>query len=103
MGVILRLGKQNNNSIGAGPGVDLVLTLEDGQLFTKRGPQPKLPIFAESETEFFAKAVDAEIEFTKHASGVVTALMLHQGLAARRREALSKRVLCDGSHDQELP
>ncbi len=41
------------------PGIDMVVTFEDGQLFTK------LPIFAEFETSFFAKAVNAQIEFTK--------------------------------------
>jgi hypothetical protein len=57
----------------------MVVTLEDGQLFTKLGGQPKLPIFAESETSFFAKVVDAQFEFTKDDSGAVTALELHQG------------------------
>lgn len=61
------------------PGMDMVVTLEDGQLMTQLGPQPKLPIFAESDTSFFAKVVDAQIEFTKDETGVVNALVLHQG------------------------
>ncbi len=39
--------------------------------------QPKRPIFAESETMFFLKAVDAQIEFFKNAKGEVTHLVLH--------------------------
>ncbi len=31
--------------------------------------QPKFPIFAESETEFFLKVVDAQIEFFKNDKG----------------------------------
>ncbi len=61
------------------PGFDMVITLEDGKLVTQLGPQPKVPIFAESETTFFAKVVDATIEFEKDESGAVTALVLHQG------------------------
>ncbi len=61
------------------PGVDMVVTLEDGQLMTQLGPQPKLPVFAESETAFFAQIVDAQIEFTRDEEGVVTALVFHQG------------------------
>lgn len=37
--------------------------------------QGKLPIFAQSETMFFLKVVDAQLEFAADASSVV----LHQG------------------------
>lgn len=57
----------------------MVVTLEDGKLITQLGPQPKVPVFAESETKFFAKVVDAQIEFEKDEKGAVTALVLHQG------------------------
>jgi hypothetical protein len=60
-------------------GVEMVVTLEDGKLITQLGPQPKVPVFAESETSFFAKVVDAQIEFEKNETGAVTALVLHQG------------------------
>jgi hypothetical protein len=63
------------------PGVDMVVTLEGDQLMTQLGPQPKLQIFPESETAFFAKVVDAQIEFKADATGKVTALVLHQGPA----------------------
>jgi hypothetical protein len=61
------------------PGFDLVITLEGNQLMTQATNQGKAPIFAESETKFFAKVVDAEIEFLKDDKGAVTSLMLHQG------------------------
>jgi hypothetical protein len=54
------------------------ITLEGNQLSTKLGPQPTIPIFAESETMFFPKIADAEIEFVKDSSGAVTNLILHQ-------------------------
>jgi len=61
------------------PGFDLVITLEGNQLMTQATGQGKIPIFAETETKFFPKAIDAEIEFLMDAQGKVTHLMLHQG------------------------
>ena len=63
------------------PGLDMVVTVEDGRLMTQLGPQPKVPIFPESATSFFAKVVDAQIEFRMDAAGKVTALVLRQGPA----------------------
>ena len=61
------------------PGGEIVITVEDGKLVMRRGLRPKVPVFAESETKFFAKVVDAQIEFEKDEKGTVTALVLHQG------------------------
>ncbi len=47
-----------------------------------------MPIFAESETMFFPKVVDAEIKFFKNEKGQVTYLVLHQG--GRDTKALKK-------------
>jgi CubicO group peptidase (beta-lactamase class C family) len=72
------------------PRFDLVITLEGEQLVAQATGQGKLPLFAESETKFFAKVVDAEIEFLKDDKGVVTHLVLHQGAAeikAPRKQA----------------
>lgn len=63
------------------PGFDLVITLEGGQLVSQATGQDKMPLFAESETKFFPKAIDAEIEFFKDDKGAVTYLVLHQGAA----------------------
>jgi hypothetical protein len=61
------------------PGFDLAITLEGNQLFSQATGQSKVPIFAEAETKFFLKVVDAQIEFFKDDKGVVTHLMLNQG------------------------
>jgi hypothetical protein len=61
------------------PGFDLVVTLEGNQLITQATGQGKLPIFPESETRFFPKVIDAEIEFFRDVTGSVTSLILHQG------------------------
>jgi len=63
------------------PGFDLVITLESGQLVSQATGQDKMPLFAESETKFFPKLIDAEIEFFKDGKGAVTHLVLHQGAA----------------------
>jgi len=44
-------------------GADMAITLENGQLLSKLGNQNAIPIFAESETMFFPKVVDAQLEF----------------------------------------
>jgi len=41
--------------------------------------QPKFELFAESETKFFLKVVEAEAEFFMDASGAVTHMVIHQG------------------------
>jgi CubicO group peptidase (beta-lactamase class C family) len=64
---------------GLMPGFDIVMTLEGGQLMTQATGQPKFPLFAESETKFFLKVVDAEVEFFRNEKGDVTHIMLHQG------------------------
>jgi hypothetical protein len=61
------------------PGFDLVVTLESGQLMAQATGQPKFSLFAESETRFFLKAVDAQIEFARGDTGSAAYLTLHQG------------------------
>ena len=59
---------------------NMVISLENNQLMTRLGNQPQVPIFAESETMFFAKVVDAQIEFPKtNAQEKASQLILHQG------------------------
>ena len=55
------------------------MSVENGQLMTQATGQPKFPLFAESETKFFLKIVDAQVEFFKNDKGEVTYLVLHQG------------------------
>jgi hypothetical protein len=61
------------------PGVDVAMTLEGDQLMTQITGQPKFPLFAETETRFFLKVVEAQVDFVKDPSGAVTQIILHQG------------------------
>jgi CubicO group peptidase (beta-lactamase class C family) len=58
--------------------VPMIITLEEGKLLAQLGQQRRLPIFAESETLFFYKVVDAQLEFVKNGQGEITGLVLHQ-------------------------
>jgi hypothetical protein len=60
------------------PGFVLSVTLEGTQLFTQATGQAKVEVFAESETKFFLKVVEAQIEFVKDTTGKVTKLILYQ-------------------------
>ena len=70
------------------PNFDIVMTLEDGQLMTQATGQSKFPMFAESETKFFLKVVDAEVEFFKNDKGEVT--LPHPPPGRTRREGHQK-------------
>jgi len=61
------------------PTFSIVITLEGNRLMSQATNQPALPLFPESETSFFLKAVDAQIEFAKNDKGEVTSLTLRQG------------------------
>src|SRR5437867_10693461 len=54
------------------------IRLQGDHLTTQLAGQPQLPLFAESETRFFLKAMDAQIEFVNGSAGAVTAAILHQ-------------------------
>lgn len=56
----------------------LTVTAEDGHLFVQATGQPKAEVFAESETKYFYKVVDAQITFDTDADGRATGLTLHQ-------------------------
>ena len=60
------------------PTFSIVVTLEGGALFLQATAQPRFPVFAESETKFFLRVVDAQVSFTKDDSGGVTGIILHQ-------------------------
>jgi hypothetical protein len=80
-----------------GPGVNMLITLEKDQLFSKLSTQAAVPIFPESSTMFFLKVVDAELEFSKDDSqGRPTLLVLHQNghdaPMPRLDEAEAKRI-----------
>ncbi len=60
------------------PTFSLVVTREGDQLLAQGTSQPRVPIFPESQTDFFYKVVDAQISFAKDATGRVTGLVMHQ-------------------------
>jgi hypothetical protein len=47
-------------------------------LFGQPTGQGKFQLFAESETEFFLKVVNAQVTFTKGEGGIVSGMILHQ-------------------------
>lgn len=65
------------------PTFKFTVTLGDAGLLVQATGQPTFEVFAESETLFFLKAVEAQIEFLVE-EGEVVALILHQGGAAQR-------------------
>jgi len=66
----------------AGQGnVDVVVTLEGDQLMIQPAPgQGKFLLFASSETSFYFKTAEPEIEFVKDDKGNVTHFMLYAGV-----------------------
>ncbi|HKO97915.1 MAG TPA: serine hydrolase [Pyrinomonadaceae bacterium] len=61
------------------PQLVLNVTLEDGKLLAQISTQPKLELFAESETVFFFKVVNAQVTFVVNAQGEVTGIVFRQG------------------------
>lgn len=61
------------------PNFSLTMTVEGDHLMTQATGQPKFELYAESDTRFFLKVVDAQVEFFKNDKGEVTYLVLHQG------------------------
>jgi CubicO group peptidase (beta-lactamase class C family) len=55
------------------------ISLENGslQIEAPQGGLPKSPLFAEDETNFYLKIINARIEFVKDASGNITELIAH--------------------------
>lgn len=60
------------------PSFSITITLEGNQLMAQATNQRKNPLFAESETLFFLKVVDAQVEFVKNDKGEVATMILHQ-------------------------
>ena len=61
------------------PGLELAVTMQDGALSIKSTTGgDAVRLWPESATDFFVKEVDAQVTFTRGASGSVTGLVLHQ-------------------------
>jgi CubicO group peptidase (beta-lactamase class C family) len=61
------------------PNFILTVTKEGDKLMTQATGQGKIEIFAESETKFYPKVMEAKMEFVKDESGKVAKLILNQG------------------------
>lgn len=64
----------------------LRITREGDQLYAQISERARVPIFAESETKFFAKSVGIEFEFELSPDGKVKAVRFIHGPHARRAE-----------------
>jgi hypothetical protein len=72
------------------------VTRRENHLITRLTGQGEVPIHAQSNTEFFAKIVDAQISFIPDAKGQAGSLILHQG----GRNVPMQRI--DGATAQEI-
>jgi protein-L-isoaspartate(D-aspartate) O-methyltransferase len=61
------------------PNLILTVTLRDDSLFAQSPGGPEVPIYPESEKQFFYKAADAQITFVTGGTGDVTGLVLRHG------------------------
>jgi len=71
------------------PGVEFTITHKGNQLYAKLTGQASFPVYAVSQTRFFYKIVDAELEFEVNDKGEATAVTLFQNGAeqkAKRKE-----------------
>jgi CubicO group peptidase (beta-lactamase class C family) len=89
---------------GMAPGINMSITLENGQLISQMTRQQKLPLTAVSANVFTPKVVDAQLEFPKDEQGPSSQLVLHQNgrdmVAKRLSDAETKKVL-DAAADFE--
>jgi CubicO group peptidase (beta-lactamase class C family) len=75
-----------------GPTATMRITVVGTQLQSQLGLQPVVPLFAESETVFFPRVVEAELTFELDASGKATALTLRQNGQERRGPRIAERT-----------
>lgn len=60
------------------PSFHIEVTLQDERIFAQATGQPQFEIFAESETTFFLKVVEANVVFNKNPDGSIKSLTLFQ-------------------------
>ncbi len=61
------------------PGFVIAFTLEGNRLMTQATGQQQFEVFAESETKFFLRVVDAQVEFVADPDGKFNKMILYQG------------------------
>ncbi len=70
------------------PNFNLEITTKDGKLFAQATGQGKYELFANSNTEFYLKVVEAKVTFSPNDDGTVSKLVLHQN----GRDMPAKRI-----------
>jgi hypothetical protein len=70
------------------PEFAITITAREGRLFAQGTGQPAFELFAEADTQFFLKDVQASLTFVKDRQGRVTHLLLSQG----GNEATAKKI-----------
>ncbi len=70
------------------PSFTVTISREGDQLFAQATSQPRFELFAETETDFFFKVVDAQVSFVKDDKGQVTHLVLHQNNVDQRAQKI---------------
>lgn len=70
------------------PSFNITIRLKEGNLYAQATGQPEFQIFPESETKFYLKVVDAQVEFNKNEAGEVESLTLFQN----GRETPGKKI-----------
>jgi len=71
--------KNYNGEFELQPGFNLKIFTENGNLFLQATGQDKVQLYPESNTKYFIKEVDAQVEFIPEADGSVNKLILNQG------------------------
>ena len=82
------------------PTFNMTITLVNRQLISQATGQGKFPLFAESETTFFTKDINAEIEFSKDEKGPASQLILHQNgrdMTGKRLDEVEAKKIVDAA------
>ena len=71
----------------------MMMRLIGDHLTTQLTGQQQIPVFAESETKFFLKVVNAQVEFFTDPSGAVTHAVMYQNGRERKVPRVSATVV----------
>ena len=87
---------------GMGPGVNMIVTIENGRLVSQMTHQQKLPLTPLSANTFTPKVVDAQLEFPKGEQGPASQIVLHQNgrdMTAKRLSDADAKIVLDAAAD----
>jgi CubicO group peptidase (beta-lactamase class C family) len=87
------------------PNATFTVTREGEQLFVQLNGQAKLPLYPESDRNFFLKVFDAQFTFDANSEGKTTQITLHQNgtdqTARRLDDAEAKRIIDESAAKAE--